>query len=138
MSVYHKKEVGRRIRSLREEKGWTRSNLAEQLDISDRYSSSIELGQKGLSIKTLSRVSEILDATTDYILTGIDMYKDRPEVFDKAVYWLDRCPPEKLPYLEEIVLEYLLSLDENQTVRVRRKKKMGNRRIAGQGNGLKS
>lgn len=84
MSVYHKKEVGQRIRSLREEKGWTRSNLAEQLDISDRYSSSIELGQKGLSIKTLSRVSEILDATTDYILTGIDMYKDRPEVFDQS------------------------------------------------------
>ena len=73
----------------------------------------------------------MLDATTDYILTGIDMYKDRPEVFDKAVYWLDRCPREKLPYLEEIVLEYLLSLDENQTVRVRRKKKMGNRRIVG-------
>lgn len=112
MNVYHKKTVGRRIRKLREEKGWTRSNLAEHLDVSDRYSSSIELGQKGMSINTLLRLAEILEVTTDYILTGVDMQKARPKDFDRAIDLLDCCPPEKLPYLETIVLDFLLSLDE--------------------------
>lgn len=113
MNGYHKKAVGRRIRKLREEKGWTRSNLAEHLDVSDRYSSSIELGQKGMSVKTLLRLAEILEVTTDYILTGVDMQKGRSNVFDTVMDLLDRCPPEKLPYLEIIVSDFLLSFDKN-------------------------
>ncbi len=129
MSVYQKKAVGKRIRELRMEKGWTRGKLAEQLEISDRYSSSIELGQKGMSIETLLRLASSLDVTTDYILTGIDMQRECPKTYHNAVYWLERCPMEKLPYLEEIVLAYLFSLDKNPASCTGRKKLPENMRL---------
>ena len=45
--------VGSRIRKQREYLGYTREQLAEQLDVSTKFCSDIELGVKGMSIPTL-------------------------------------------------------------------------------------
>ena len=45
-------EIGARIRAGREELGLTREQLAEQLEISAKFCSDIELGLRGISVKT--------------------------------------------------------------------------------------
>ncbi|GEM_PF-7065044 len=45
-------EIGARIRAGREELGLTREQLAEQLEVSAKFCSDIELGLRGISVKT--------------------------------------------------------------------------------------
>ena len=63
-------EIGKRIRYLREVSGYSREQLAEQIEISSRFLADIELGTKGMSFQTLIRFSEVLHTTTDYLLLG--------------------------------------------------------------------
>ena len=70
--------VGSRIRKQREYLGYTREQLAEQLDVSTKFCSDIELGVKGMSIPTLCKIARILRLSTDYIpvsYTHLDVYK---------------------------------------------------------------
>lgn len=69
--------IGNRIRTRREELHITREQLAELLDITPKFCSDIENGARGMSLKTLMRVSETLYMTTDYILFGKKTEKDR-------------------------------------------------------------
>lgn len=100
--------VGRRIRRQREAFGYTREHFAELLEVTPKFCSDIELGVKGMSVPTLCRVSEILRLSTDYILFGAQSgQEDSP-----AVLMLRRCPPEKAPYLENMIKTFLLAIDE--------------------------
>ena len=63
-------EMGRRIRSRREALGLSRENLADKLKVSGQFIADIEYGHKGMSIKKLYTMCQILDVTADYILAG--------------------------------------------------------------------
>lgn len=62
--------IGNRIRLRREELHMTRNQLAEILDITPKFCSDIELGARGMSLKTLMCLSKTLYLSTDYILFG--------------------------------------------------------------------
>ena len=64
------KEMGRRIRNRRESIGLSREKLAERLDVSAQFIADIEYGNKGVSIKKLYLLCQILDVTADYVLAG--------------------------------------------------------------------
>ncbi len=68
--MINNKEIGNRIRKQRELLGYTRESFAEQLGVSTKFCSDIELGHKGMSIETLCKISCILNLSTDYILFG--------------------------------------------------------------------
>lgn len=57
-----KKLFGVRIKSLRERKGWTQENLAEKMDISPNYLSSIERGKENPTFGNRGRI-----LTFDYL-----------------------------------------------------------------------
>ena len=46
------KEIGARIRALREDDGLTRDRLAERVGISSKFLYEIEMGKKGFSAET--------------------------------------------------------------------------------------
>ena len=75
---YH--EMGSKIRKQRELLGYTREQLAEKLDVSTKFCSDIELGVKGVSIQTLTKLSELLCLSTDYILFGESDHDDSVEL----------------------------------------------------------
>lgn len=62
--------VGARLRALREERGYTREQLAECVDLSDKFIYEIESGRKGLSAMTLLRFHSVFQVSCDYILLG--------------------------------------------------------------------
>ncbi|MGN0163907.1 MAG: helix-turn-helix domain-containing protein [Candidatus Ornithomonoglobus sp.] len=64
------KQPGIRIRELREKNKFTREELAEQLGITSKFLSDIEIGKCGFSVPTLIKICETLHTTSDYILFG--------------------------------------------------------------------
>ena len=64
------KEVGGRIRTIREYSNLTREVLAEKADISVQFLADIENGRKSMTVKTLKKLSESLMVSCDYIVFG--------------------------------------------------------------------
>jgi len=56
-----KKLFGARIKSLRESKGWTQEYLAEKMNISPNYLSSIERGKENPTFDMLMKLSDSLE-----------------------------------------------------------------------------
>ena len=53
-------EIGKRIAALRETKGWTTNRLANQCGLSQSFLRSVELGEKGISVESLSLLCDAL------------------------------------------------------------------------------
>lgn len=66
-----KREIGKRIRKIREEKEMTRDQLAAAAEITTKFLYELENGKKGLSANTLLKIANALSCSCDYILLGI-------------------------------------------------------------------
>lgn len=64
------KLVGQRIRGLREIRSYTRRNLAEKIDVSEKFLYEIEMGKKGFSADILYRLAIALAVSCEYIMAG--------------------------------------------------------------------
>lgn len=102
--------MGSRIRKQRELLGYTREQFAEKIDVSTKFVSDIELGVKGFSLKTLSRISDTLHLSADYILFGDEI--DRSQYICEII---NDCPDDCMDDLIEIILRF------NNSVNRRRK-----------------
>ena len=65
---------------LRNDRGYTREQLAELADISDKFLYEIETGKKGFSAITLMNLSKALEVSLDYIMTGTGSRKYNSEI----------------------------------------------------------
>ncbi|MDE6034807.1 MAG: helix-turn-helix transcriptional regulator [Ruminococcus sp.] len=106
---YH--EMGNRIRKQREFLGYTREQLAEKLEVSTKFCSDIELGVKGVSIQTLSRLSEILCLHTDYILFGSET--DNSSELEMLSVLVRRCPEKSRKELITIINAYIRAVSDD-------------------------
>ena len=98
-------QIGQRVRGQREYLRLTRDELAEKLDVSVNFCSDIELGKKGMSLETLIKMSQALHVSTDYILLGKTQTGDTRSIS----VLLKSCDASKIPYLEEIIKNFLLA-----------------------------
>ena len=55
------KAVGKRIRQIRKEKGWSQEYLADEAEIHRTYMWGIEAGRRNPSLKHLTRIADALD-----------------------------------------------------------------------------
>jgi XRE family transcriptional regulator, aerobic/anaerobic benzoate catabolism transcriptional regulator len=62
------RQLGRRVRELREERGLTRRALALQTDVSERYLGQLETGEGNISIMLLRRVAMALQVQISELL----------------------------------------------------------------------
>ena len=85
------KLMGERIRKQRELLGYTREQLAEKLDVSAKFCSDIELGVKGMSMKTLARLSDVLCMSIDFMFFGEQKEKSD---FDTLIALFRHCPEQ--------------------------------------------
>jgi transcriptional regulator with XRE-family HTH domain len=92
-------EIGQRIRKQRELIGYSREKLAEKLDVSAKFCSDIELGTRGMSLETLSKLTATLRMSSDYILFG----KREETSVDELIEIFKNCPKEKISYAEDLL-----------------------------------
>lgn len=69
-------EIGKRIQGRRKQMGLTQEQLADKMDVSIQMVSNLERGNKSIRIENLIKLSEILNISTDYILTGKENIED--------------------------------------------------------------
>lgn len=62
--------MGSRIRQMRKRKKMTQAEMANVCGISTSFMGHIERGSRIASIDTLMKISDELEATVDYLLTG--------------------------------------------------------------------
>lgn len=70
------REIGIRIQICRKQRGYTQEILAEKMNVSIQMISNLERGNKAIRIDNLVKLSEILNISTDYILTGKETLQD--------------------------------------------------------------
>lgn len=98
-------EIGARIQLSRERAGLTQEQLAEAIDRSPQFISTIERGVAGPSLETVVLLCTTLGTTADWLLLGQQKTPDAASVTAK----LSRLSPEQLAQVDGI-LDHLLRL----------------------------
>ncbi|MBO5372586.1 MAG: helix-turn-helix transcriptional regulator [Lachnospiraceae bacterium] len=88
----YKPEMGKRIRTCRQQSKLTQENMAEILDISVKHYSEIERGITGLSIEKLLFLSDYFRVSLDYLLKGDGKRESLPFILIEAY---SSCPDKK-------------------------------------------
>ncbi|MBR1741270.1 MAG: helix-turn-helix transcriptional regulator [Lachnospiraceae bacterium] len=69
---HFQREIGKRIRSLRESRGYSLEELAVMLDVDLEMMKHLEQGSMRLFVDNVSKVAIIFNVTTDYIIYGLE------------------------------------------------------------------
>lgn len=73
-------EIGSRIKSARENMGWTQEELAEKIDLSTQFISTIERGVAGASLVTIVSLCEVLNVSSEWLLCGKQAIPDSEKI----------------------------------------------------------
>ena len=67
----HRLALGRRVRALREERGWSQEDLAEVAGLHRNYVGGIERGERNLGIDNLMAIARTLDVDPGELVAGL-------------------------------------------------------------------
>lgn len=67
------KEIGERIRNIRNEMNMTKDSLAKEMGVTGQFLGVVESGRSAISYEKLKKLCEISGYSADYILFGKDM-----------------------------------------------------------------
>ena len=97
-------EICTRIQSRRKQQGLTQEQLADRMNVSIQMISNLERGNKAIRIDNLINLSQILDVSTDYILTGKETQGD----FSTLTARIEALSPANRKMIEMLV-DYCIS-----------------------------
>lgn len=97
-------EIGRRIQSRRKQQGLTQEQLADRMNVSIQMISNLERGNKAIRIDNLINLCQILDVSTDYILTG----KETQDDFHALTARIEALSPANRKMIE-MLIDYCIS-----------------------------
>ncbi|MED1303679.1 transcriptional regulator [[Bacillus thuringiensis] serovar konkukian] len=83
-----------RIKELRKERKWSQKELGEKVEVSESFVSKVESGKKQPSREVTTKIAEVLNVTTDYLLGRTEDGRLTKEQEDKATEMAKRL--EKL------------------------------------------
>lgn len=95
------KEMGNRIMERRKKLGLTQEALAEKSELTTQFVSYAESGKRGMRPENLMKVAAALGVSTDYLLTGDIIDKDKLLLSEK----LDKLTPKQVRIVENIMDE---------------------------------
>ncbi len=96
-------EIGNRIRISREQAGWTQERLAESINRSPQFISTIERGSAGASLETVVKICEVLSVTSDWLLRGVE----RTATADRIAKRLSELTSEQLAIIDRLATDIL-------------------------------
>lgn len=111
-------EMGLRIRRKREFLNLSRKDVAERMDICPKTLYYVENGEKGLSLKNLYKLAQILELSCDYILSGVESKSDSEEgrelIHQEILEPLKYCTLSQLTYIEDITRIFVKALKDER------------------------
>lgn len=110
--------MGRRIRSQREHLEMTREDLAFATDISPKFIMEIEYGEKGVSLNNFYKISQALDVSCDYLISGAYENEELDarvcRIAENIIEPLKDCTPKELEFMEKMAVSYKALLKETK------------------------
>ena len=97
-----KELLGKRIKALRKEKGYTQEEFAEMIDISQRTLSGIEVGKNFLTSQTLDKILDVFKIQPDDIFR-LKNLQSVNELKSEIVNVLDNMSEEKIRIVYSVV-----------------------------------
>ena len=104
-------EIGQRIIERRKQLGFTQEALAEKGNVTTQFVSYAEAGKRAMRPENLKRISEALDVSADYLLTGDIIEKDLLILSDK----MRKLSPSQLRIVENVIDE-CIALFNNEKI----------------------
>ncbi|WP_312126317.1 helix-turn-helix domain-containing protein [Lysinibacillus boronitolerans] len=106
-------DIGKKIISLREKRGWTQKELANRVNLNVSVMNRIESNERPIKDNELLNLANVLDVSTDYLLGRIDNSTPPPEEKDEAEFqafannptlqkWYKELPNSKEEDLEKL------------------------------------
>ena len=75
-------EIGRRIAQRRTQLGLTQAQAAEKAGLTQQFFASVEAGAKNIRAESIIKVSQALNISADFLLTGVVTDFDRHQVME--------------------------------------------------------
>lgn len=107
--------IAERLRTVRREKGWSQSVLADQTGTTREYLCRLENGHNKPNLQVLERICDVLEISLAWLLEGVEL----PGSNDMK-YWKSR-DPQKLyialsPENQRLALQFLQTLYQWQNL----------------------
>ena len=103
------KNMGQRIKNLRQKQKKTQEFFADMLYISPSYLALIENGKRTATIDVLAQIAKVCDVSVDYLLFGEAKYNSNP-AHQKLQRLMETYPEEKIEKAF-LLAEYYLTLE---------------------------
>lgn len=97
-------ETGKRIMERRKKMGLTQEQLAERSEVTTQFVSYAESGKRAMRAENLMKIAAALEVSTDYLLTGDIIDKDKLLLSEK----LDKLTPAEVRLVEDIIDECIV------------------------------
>ena len=100
-------QIGEQVRQVREQAKLTQEQLAERIDVSPQYVSTLERGVVGISLATLKRLCVTVGVSSDRILFGLQKR-------DRGTQLANMCndlTEEQFSILVEIIGKYIEAIN---------------------------
>lgn len=96
---------GERTKQYREQIGMSKEKFAEMINRSENFVSDLEKGKTSASVHTVHQISKALKVSTDNLLYGEKMNKNK-EYTSKEILQniIDRCNEEELEIIKDIIV----------------------------------
>lgn len=102
--------LGKKLREVRQKKGYTQRQLAEIADIGDVYIGEIERGLKMPSLNIFIKLIEALNISADYVLRD-ELASGKEYIYDEITQKLKDLTPKQRKTAADILDAYLTNLD---------------------------
>lgn len=105
------KEMGARIRARREMLHMSRDELAQAISVTGKTIANIEYGEKGMTIKNLYKLKQVLGVSIDYLMEGDEGFgsnEERRRMLNQNILGsLSVCSVDQLGCMEQIARLYV-------------------------------
>ena len=98
------KQIGERLRSYRNQKGWSQEELAEQAGLHPTYIGQLERGEKNATLDSISKVALALNISLSQLFESISLSSDTTNIPSRCYSIIQQQPLKDQEALLEIVL----------------------------------
>lgn len=110
-SVNHR-QIGYRIKEVREQNHFSQAQLAEMTDLSVSYISHIENAKRKASLESIIRIVNVLGITVDELLAGVQM--NNPTAYQTDIdILMEDCSENEKRFLYELIKASLETMHKN-------------------------
>ena len=96
------KQIGNRIKEVREQNDYSQAKLAEETDLSVSYISHIENAKRKASLESIVRIVNVLGITVDELLAGVQLHNPTDYQTDIDLL-MAGCSADEKRFIDELV-----------------------------------